>query len=73
MSLIELDEVFFDFMTISLRYVSEADQVEMCAEILRELKDKGCDIQVLHGHDEIIDAAFDELDDSFVYEDDEYE
>ena len=72
MSRIELDEVFFDFMTVSARYVPAADQIEMCVEILRELRDKGHDIQVLYGHDEVVDEAFDELDDSFDYEDEEY-
>jgi len=73
MSRIELDEVFFDFMAVSERYIPAADQIEMCAELLRELRDKGHDIQVLYGHDEVVDEAFEELDDIFDYEEDEDE
>lgn len=72
MSRIDLEEVFFDFIIVAMRFIPDADQVEVCAEILRELKDKGHDIQVLYGHDDVVDEAFDELDDSFDYEEDEY-
>lgn len=70
---IDLDEIFFDFITISERYVPEADQLEMCVELLRELKDKGHNIQVLHGYYDIVDDAFEELDDNFESDDEEDE
>ncbi len=61
MSKIDLEELFFDFSEVLERFIPEADQVEMFAEILRSLEDKGHDIHVLYGHNEVVDEAFDEI------------
>lgn len=72
MSRIELDEIFFNFVSIIEKYVPESDHLEMYVDILSELRDRGYNIQVLHGHDDAVDEAFKELDNnSFDFDDEE--
>ena len=70
MSKVNLEEIFFDFVSVASHYVSESDQVQMYIEILRELEDKGHNIKILHGNDDAVDEALDEIIDDDDYEED---
>jgi len=75
MTKVSLDEVFFDFFDVMKVHVSESDHVVICMELIRSLEDFGYDLNILRGHDDIVDEAMDELypDASEDYDDDEGE
>ena len=76
MSKVDLDELFFDFFDAVKVHIAESDYVVVCVDIIRTLEDYGYDVNVLKGHDDIVDEALEELfpdlSDSYDDEDDEY-
>lgn len=58
---IDLEDFFMDFIEAAKPFVPESDHVEMYVEILRSLHDSGYHIQMLHGHDDELDEAIEEI------------
>ncbi len=75
MARVSLDELFFDFFDAVKPHVPESDHFSMCLDILRTLEDGGYDLHVLHGHDDAVDEALEEIfpDLSDLYDDGEYD
>lgn len=61
MARLSLDELFFDFFDAVKPHVSESDHATLCIDILRSLDDSGYDLSDLHGHDEVVDEALEEI------------
>lgn len=58
---ISLDELFFDFLDAVKPHVPESDHSFLCLDILRKLEDDGYDLKDLHGHDDVVDEALEEI------------
>ena len=58
---VSLDELFFDFFDAVKSHVPESDHSSLCLDILRTLEDGGHDLHDLHGHDDIVDEALEEI------------
>ena len=69
MAKVDLEEIFFDFFDIVKPYISDSDHIEVVMELLRNLEECGYNLNVLKGHDDVIDEAFEEL---YPSEEDEY-
>lgn len=61
MSKVDLEELFFDFFDAVKTHISDSDHVTVCVDIIRTLEDYGYDVNVLKGHDEVVDEALEEL------------
>ena len=72
MSRIDVTELFMELFNTAKEYVPEADHLEMCTKLLHVLSEQGFNIQSLHGDDEIVDQALEELEDDYQDEEDEY-
>ena len=67
------DEIFLELFEAAKEYVPEADHLELCTKLLRTLAENGFDVRSLHGEDEIVDAALDEILESYdEYDEDDY-
>jgi len=70
MSKVDLEEVFFDFFDAAKSHISDADQLSLCIDMIRNLEDGGHELGVLKGHDDIVDEALSEVFPD-LYDDDE--
>lgn len=65
----QVGDVLIELLEITKEYVPDADHLELCTKMLVILSQKGFDIELLHGEDEIVDEAIEEVLESF----DEYD
>ncbi len=71
MSMVDLEEIFFDFFDAAKQHIPDSDHVLACMDIFHNLEGYGYDLNVLKGHDEIVDEALEEMFPE-VEEDEEY-
>ena len=72
MSKVNLEDAFFDIMSVVIQFVDESSHIELYTELLQEMKSKEYDIKDLYGHDETVDDAFDEISDELDDYEDEF-
>ena len=54
-------DIFLEIFEAAKEYVPDSDHVEMCTKLLRTLSEQGFNVRELHGDDDIIDAALEEV------------
>ena len=63
--MINADDVFSELFNLTKEYVPEADHLELCTKMLVCLSQHGFNIELLHGEDDIIDEAIEEVLESY--------
>ncbi len=74
MRALDTRELFLDIFEAAKEYVPDSDHLEMCTKLLMTLSEQGFNIRDLHGDDDVIDEALEEmLEEDHEYNEEEYE